>query len=189
MKSVVVFLAEGFEEIEAITMVDVLRRVSIECDTCSIVEDKYYVTGAHGIEIKADKNINDINSKEYDCLILPGGMPGSENLKQNNVVIKMINEFNKENKIIGAICAAPIVLEEAGILSNKKVTSYPGFEKMLGDCNYIEDIVVEDGNIVTSRGPATALQFSLKIVEKLIGIEKSNELKDEMMLDFVMNKI
>lgn len=187
MIKVLLFVADGFEEIEALTVVDVLRRANIKCDMCSI--DNIYVTGAHGIEVKCDKIIDEINRNDYGAVVLPGGMPGAKNLKENKEVLDIVEDFYKNNKIVSAICAAPIVLNEAGICAGNKITSYPSFKDELKDCNYIEDIVVEDKNIVTSRGPATALYFGLKLVEKLGEQEKADKLKEEMLLNFVEKNI
>ena len=163
MSSVVLFLADGFEEIEAITVVDVLRRATIKCDICGL--NSITVKGAHGIEVKCDKIFEKINDSEYDALVLPGGMPGAKNLKENGKLLKLVNSFYKQGKIVAAICAAPMVLDAAGIIKGKTITSYPGL--VLSECDYVEKIVVEDKNIITSRGPATAMVFSYKLLEKL----------------------
>ena len=183
MVNVLLFIAEGFEEIEALTVVDILRRANIKCDTCSIAGS--YVTGAHGIEVKADRLVDEIDKNEYGAVVLPGGMPGAKNLKENKKVIEIVKDFYKNNKIVAAICAAPIVLKEADICEGNRITSYPSFKEELKGCNYVEDIVVEYENIVTSRGPATAIYFGLKLVEKIVNLDKANNLKEEMLLNFV----
>lgn len=183
MKKVVVFLADGFEEIEALTVVDVLRRAKVSCDTCSIHNKS--VNGAHNMSVQADKLIEDINPLEYDAVILPGGMPGSTNLRDNEKVIDIVKIFNDNNKIIGAICAAPIVLAKALDLKGRKITSYPGVNNELGDCLYKEELVVEDDNIITSRGPATALYFALKLVEKLTSKDIKEKLKEGMLVNLI----
>lgn len=179
MKKVLVFLAEGFEEVEALTVVDVLRRAEVTCDLCSLKDE--YVRGAHDIIVKADKNILDEDIHSYDAIVLPGGMPGSLNLKGNLRVIELVKEFYANGKLVSAICAAPIVLEEAGIISGKNVTSYPGFCDKLGNCIYKEEEVVTDLNIITSRGPATALAFAYEILNKLGEKEKSEAIKESML--------
>lgn len=185
MKKVLVMLAEGFEEIEAITVVDILRRANVVCDMCSI--NKEHVKGTHGILIKSDCCIDDINANEYDAIVLPGGLPGANNLNDDRVKL-FVKELNKEEKIVAAICAAPETLEAFGILKGKKCTSYPGFIKNRNDIIYIEDIVVKDNNIITSRGPATSIAFGLEIL-KALGYEKEfNDLKEGMMVNFY-NKI
>lgn len=185
MEKVVLFLAEGFEEIEALTVVDVLRRADIKCDMCST--DCKSVKGSHGIEVKSDVLIKDLNLEEYAALVLPGGMPGSKNLKENKTVISIIKKFNAENKIIAAICAAPMVLSEAGIIDGREITSYPNTE--LSPCNYVEKVVAEDKNIITSRGPATSIYFALKLVSRLGKSKKADELKTGMMLKFLEDNV
>lgn len=187
MINVLLFIADGFEEIEALTVVDVLRRVNINCDMCSL--GGIYVKGAHHIEVKCDKVIDEIHRDEYDAIVLPGGMPGAKNLKENEKVIDIVKDFYKNNKIVSAICAAPIVLKEADICSGNKMTSYPSFKEELKYCTYVEDIVVEDKNIITSRGPATALYFALKLVERLGKHQEADKLREEMLLKFVEKSI
>ena len=183
MKRVAVFLAEGFEEIEALTVVDILRRVNITCDMVSLKDLE--VKGAHNILVKADKIISD-EIKEYDLIVLPGGMPGAKNLQNSSDVIEIIKHFNENKKLIGAICAAPIVLSTAQVIDGKNITSYPGFEDELKGCNYIEDeAVVVDDNIITSRGPATAIAFSYKLIEAL-GEDSYIELSNSMMYNFLI---
>ncbi|KHD34444.1 thiamine biosynthesis protein ThiJ [Clostridium acetobutylicum] len=184
---IVLFLAEGFEEVEALTVVDILRRADIICDMCSLEAKE--VVGAHKIKVCADKTIEDIDIAEYDGLVLPGGMPGAENLRNSEFVINAVKKFNEEKKIVAAICAAPIVLGKAEVLEGRDATSYPGYGDEMGNCNYIEKITVKDGNILTSRGPATAIYFGLRLVEILKGKEVANGLKDGMMLKFVEGEL
>lgn len=181
MKKVLVMLAEGFEEIEAITVVDVLRRANIVCDMCSI--DRESVKGAHNISIKSDCNIDDINPLEYDAIVLPGGLPGATNLRETRVE-DFVKQLNENGKIVAAICAAPETLEAFGVLKNKKCTSYPGFIKNRDEVTYIEDIVVVDGNIITSRGPATSIMFALTIMKELGYTKEACDIKDGMMVNF-----
>jgi len=179
MKRVAVLLAEGFEEIEALTVVDIIRRAKIQCDMVGI--GKISVTGSHNIEVKCDKVIsNDIN--EYDLIVLPGGMPGSLNLKNSEKVINAVKYFNKNNKLLGVICAAPIVLAKADVISGRDITSYPGYEEELKGCNYKEDEVVVDLNIITSRGPATAMSFSYKLLE-VLGYDGYKEISKAMLYE------
>lgn len=186
MKKIAVILAEGFEEIEALTVVDIMRRAGENCNMVSIKELE--VTGAHNIKVSADLLISD-EIKDYDLIVLPGGMPGSKHLKENQEVIELVKYFNNDNKLIGAICAAPIVLAEAGIVTGKNLTSYPGYEEELSSANYkTEERVVVDGNIITSRGPATAIEFSYKLLE-LLGNDSYRGISEGMMYDFLIKKI
>lgn len=178
MKKVILFLADGFEEIEALTVVDVLRRAGIGCDTVSISED-LEVNGAHNIKVIADIKASDVKSK-YDGVILPGGMPGTRNLQSSTCVLNTLKQYYEDGRLIGAICAAPIVLSSAGIVKGRKVTSYPGFEKELKEVCYIEEIVVKDDNIITSRGAGTAFDFAVAIMNYLGYEKQGKELKSLM---------
>lgn len=188
MKKVLVFLAEGFETIEALSVVDVCHRANLTCHVCGLTENRT-VNSAHGTMVLCDKMISDKDLEDYDAIVLPGGMPGSKTLRDNSKVQSLIKKYNEENKIIAAICAAPIALAKAGVVYGKKVTSYPGFEEELGYVNYIEeDAVVVDGNIITSRGPATALVFGLEILKQL-GYEKEAEkIREDMLINFFLEK-
>ncbi|NLY20413.1 MAG: DJ-1 family protein [Tissierellia bacterium] len=177
MDRIIVFLADGFEEIEALTQVDFLRRVDdIEVDMVTINGD-LITTGAHGIKILADKMIDDIDISDYTGLVLPGGWPGADNLRNNKKVVEIVRKFYEEDKLVAAICAAPIVLAKAEIIDGKNITSYPGFEDDLKSGKYSMDSVVVDGNIITARGPAMAGLLAYKIVEYLKGKEISDVLK------------
>lgn len=181
MKRVILFLAEGFEEVEALTVVDYLRRKDIIVDTVAITEEKK-VKGAHEIVVLADKTINDIKDIDsYDAVIIPGGLPGATNLRDNIQVIDIVKKINKNDRLVAAICAGPIVLERAGVIHGKNVTSYPGFEDDLINGVYIDDNVVRDCNIITARGPALAVDFALEIIKYLIGEEKAEELKKDIL--------
>jgi len=174
---VMVFLANGFEEVEALTVVDYLRRMDIEVDTVSITQEKQ-VNGAHDIPVLADKTIDEIDEVDsYDGVVIPGGMPGATNLRDNPRVIEIVKEMDNKGKLAAAICAGPIVLEKAGVISGKKVTSYPGFEDQLSSGVYEQESVVRDQNIITARGPALAVDFAIEIVKYLLGQEKADELK------------
>lgn len=183
MKKVAVLLAEGFEEIEALTVVDVLRRANIQCDMVSI--NKKDVIGAHNIKVSADILIDEV--KDIDMVVLPGGMPGATNLRDNKKVIRLIQELIKDNKKVGAICAAPIVLAKAGVIEGEDITSYPGFEEELKGANYKEDAVVVSNNIITSRGPATALEFAYTIVKEL-NPTKEIDVRDGMLYYMIKSK-
>ncbi|HAT4245648.1 TPA: DJ-1/PfpI family protein [Clostridium perfringens] len=188
MKKVLVFLAEGFETIEALSVVDVCNRAKVTCHACSLTE-KRTVNSAHGTMVLCDKLISDNDLETYDAIVLPGGMPGSTNLRDNEKVQSLIKKYNKENKIVAAICAAPIALAKAGVIEGKTVTSYPGFKEELGNVNYVEeDTVVVDGNIITSRGPATALVFGLEILKELGYEKEAEEIREGMLINFFLEK-
>ncbi|OHD55249.1 MAG: thiamine biosynthesis protein ThiJ [Spirochaetes bacterium GWF1_51_8] len=179
MPKVIVPLAEGFEEIEAVTIIDILRRAKIEVAVAGL---KFGATaGSHGIAVTPDVRIEDVNSAEYDMIVLPGGQPGTKNLKGSHSVLSLVKEFYAKGKLVGAICAAPTVLHEAGILKDKKATSFPGYEPEMPDANYVSETVVWDGNIVTSRGPGTAAAFALSIVAKLGVRAEAEKLKNDML--------
>jgi len=170
MKNVLIPLAPGFEEIETITVVDILRRSGARVSTAGIVDG--IIEGSRGVKLLADESINNINSEKFDLLILHGGQPGTDNLKKDHRVTTLLNEMESKKKLIGAICAAPIILEENGLLRKRKRTSHPSVkEALLGDL-YKEDRVVVDQNIITSRSPGTAMEFAFKLVEILFGNDR-----------------
>ncbi|MGS4870329.1 DJ-1 family glyoxalase III [Streptococcus sp. Z556] len=169
MAKVAVILANGFEEIEALTVVDVLRRANISCDMVGFEEQ---VTGSHDIQVTADR-VFDGDLSDYDLLVLPGGMPGSANLRDNQALISEIQAFNQEGKKISAICAAPIALQQAGVLKDKHFTCYDGVQEQITDGIYQKETVVVDGNLTTSRGPSTALAFAYELVDQLGGDAES----------------
>lgn len=180
MSKILIPLAVGFEEIEAMTLVDVLRRASIEVVTAGL--DRELLQGAHGVSIQADTLLDDIDTDSFDMILLPGGLPGAEHLAKSEKVKSILQKFDTNNKYIGAICAAPWALSEAGVLKNK-YTCYPGFEAQVGKDGYVSssDVVI-DHNIMTSRGPATAMSFALAIVKELCGQEKYNEVKNGLLV-------
>ena len=184
MKKIAVFLADGFEEIEALTVVDVTRRAGFNTDIVSIEGE--LVRSAHNVFVKADKLFNEEEIKDYDMIVFPGGLPGAENLANDERIKKLVKEFNDDKKYIAAICASPaMVLSAAGIEEDRYITSYPGedFENMLDKANYVEELVVVDENLITSRGPATTLLFAYKIVDCLGG--NSESLKEGMLWNAV----
>ncbi|MCX8027560.1 MAG: DJ-1/PfpI family protein [Thermodesulfovibrionales bacterium] len=182
MGNAVILLANGFEEVEAIAVVDVLRRAEIKIVVAGLNEG--YVESARGVKVIPDTTIDTIKADDFDILILPGGVPGTDNLNADERVRRLVLDFSKKGKITGAICAAPSILAGLGLLEGKKATSYPTYKEKLGRVEYKEDKVVVDGNILTSRGPATALCFALAIVERLVGKQKADELKQKMLIDY-----
>ena len=181
MKTIFVFLAEGFEEIEALTPVDVLRRAGLSVQTVSIM-DEQIVTGAHGVPVLADTMFAEIQPEDAEMILLPGGLPGATNLDAHDGLNRMILDFAAAEKPLAAICAAPLVLGNRGLLQGKRATCYPGFETYLQGAEYTAALVEKDGNIITGKGPGAAMEFAFAIVEKYCGIDKVNELKQGMMI-------
>ena len=183
MPKVVILLAEGFEEVEAIAIVDVLRRADIEVVIAGLHEGP--VTSARRVRVLPDTVIDTIRPEDFDMIVLPCGQPGSDNLNNDARVQTLIREFHAKGKLTGAICAAPYVLANAGILEGKRATSYPTYRDRLGKVVYEEQSVVEDGNVMTSRGPGTALCFGLSIAARLLGKEKAQQIRQAMLLEKV----
>jgi len=180
MPEILVPLAQGFEETEAVTIIDLLRRAGVSVITAGV--ETQIVTGSHNIAIICDTTLDKIDIKKLDGVVLPGGMPGAKNLLKSTVLRDIILELDREEFLVAAICAAPIVLEAAGILTGKRVTSYPGYEKEVQSGKYSSDEVVVDGNIITSRGVGTAIAFSLELVKRLCGQEKFILLKKAILV-------
>lgn len=178
---VVVFLADGFEEVEAITSIDYLRRAGLKVDAVSIKEG-LEVKGAHGIVIKADKLISEVDDMDsYDGVVIPGGMPGARNLRDDERVVAAVRELNKRGKLVAAICAGPIVLHKAGALDQKSYTCFPGFEEDMPEGIYTGQGVSVDMNTITSQGPFFAAEFALAIVESLAGTKKRRSVEGEIL--------
>ena len=172
------FLADGFEEIEALATLDIIRRANIEIATVGVTGEN--VTGAHNISVKADVNIDDINFDDLTGVILPGGLPGTTHLDNSSKVCELTVNANDRGLLVSAICAAPSVLGRLGLLKGKKATCYPGFEDKLSGAECTDEYVVRDGNIITGRGAGAAIEFGLKIVEYFKGDQISNELRKTM---------
>ncbi|MTB65007.1 DJ-1 family protein [Streptococcus sp. zg-86] len=166
MKKVAVVLANGFEEIEALTPVDVLRRASIECDMIGLTGKE--VEGSHGITVQADKIFTG-DLTDYDLVVLPGGLPGSTNLRDHGELLQALQALAASGKYLAAICAAPIVLDRAGLLQGRRYTCYPGKEADIDSGHHVNETVVVDGNIITSRGAGTSLAFAYTLVDLLGG--------------------
>ncbi len=175
-KKCLIFLAEGFEEIEALTVVDLLRRAEIQIDMVSITGNKQ-VTGAHGITVQADMLFEQADVANADALVLPGGMPGTRNLEAYEPLIAALKQANQEGKVIGAICAAPLVLGVNHLLDGKKASCYPGFEKELLGAKVSFDAVSKDGNIITSRGMGTAIAFASEIIATLLDEKTAQDIE------------
>ncbi|MFT3982744.1 MAG: DJ-1/PfpI family protein [Lachnospiraceae bacterium] len=179
MKICYVFLAEGFEEIEALTVVDLLRRARLKVETVSIAGTDM-VTGSHAISVKADTKIEDVNLRQAGMLVLPGGMPGTKNLAECAELIEMLREFDETNRRISAICAAPSILGELGLLKNKKAVCYPGNEEKLLGAEVLKEEVVTDGNITTSRGMGTAIPFGLELIKLIVSETEAGAMKNKI---------
>ena len=181
MKKVALFLANGFEEIEALGTVDILRRAQIPVITVSITDDKV-VTGAHNVPVTADAIFSETDFKDIEILVLPGGMPGAKHLNEHEGLKKLIAEYNSKGKQIGAICAAPMVLGGLGILDGKKATTYPGFEPELIGAKVTGENVVIDGNITTGKGPGLVFEFALRLVEQIAGLQARRGVQEGLLL-------
>lgn len=181
MLKVAVFLADGFEELEAVTVVDILRRGEVNVLTVSIMPD-LKVVGSHGIEFTADKMFDANALKDFDMVVLPGGLGGMNNLKAHEGVNAICREFASGDKYVCAICAAPTVLGCAGILRGRTAVCYPGFEKYLEGATIGNGNVVTDGKIITSKGPGTAIEFAFELLTVIKGKEVADQVKAGMLL-------
>ncbi len=186
MKKVYVFLADGFEDVEALIPVDVLRRGGVEVVTVSIT-DFPLVQSAHGVNIEADVMIEQCDFSDADLLFLPGGMPGASNLFANKEVCKALVDQYAAGKKVAAICASPaVVLAPLGILDGKRATCYPGFEQALADATYTADLVTVDGNITTGEGPAAAFPFAYELLSQLVNKQTSDQIAEGMRFKHLM---
>ncbi|MCE5173879.1 MAG: DJ-1 family glyoxalase III [Bacteroidales bacterium] len=181
MKQLFLFLAPGFEEIEAITIIDILRRAGLSVSSVSITGD-LRVVGAHGIAIEADCLYPEIYFDEADMLILPGGQPGTKNLNVHEGLKAALSNFAKAGKPLAAICAAPMILGQLGILEGKEATCYPGNEVHLKGAILSKRRVVRDGSVITAAGPGLAIKFALEIVNFFLGEEKTEEISKGLLL-------
>lgn len=177
MSKVCIFLADGFEEIEGLTVVDLLRRAGISIVMVSIMETKHII-GAHQISIDADEMFDRVDYSGMDMLILPGGMPGTKYLSEHEGLASLLKQFNQDNKWIAAICAAPSVLGKYDILKGKRATCYPGFEEKLMGAHRSNEKVILDQNVITGKGMGVAIEFSLKIIETLLGKASAEEIAE-----------
>ena len=176
---VYLFLADGFEEIEALCVLDLLRRNKVETKTVGVTGKT--VNGSHNIPVICDVTENEISiHDDFDMIILPGGLPGSDNLNESTVVDAFIKKANETDKFICAICAAPYVLGVRGILEGKNATCYPGFENRLKGANCVNTGVVRDGKIITARAMGSATDFALEIIEALLGKEAREKTKSSI---------
>ena len=181
-KKTVILLATGFEEIEAVTVIDVLRRAGINIICAGL--DSVSVTGSHGITVAAEKKVSDLKP-DFDAVVIPGGMPGAMHLHNSSEVNDFLKNMSSKGALIAGICAAPsVVMSPLGLLENKNATCYPGDQIDFGkSTKYANKAVVVDGNIITSQGPGTSMEFAFAIVEKLIGRETVKKIKKQSLAD------
>ncbi|MFI3207210.1 MAG: DJ-1 family glyoxalase III [Clostridia bacterium] len=174
------FLAEGFEEIEALAVVDIIRRAEVSIKTVGVGSDE--ITGSHGITVKADMQIKDITTDDMEMIILPGGMPGTLNLEHDIIVKTCIRYCIDNDKYICAICAAPSILGHLGLLNGKKAVCFPGFEQeLIGAINPDERVCV-DGKIITARAAGVTCEFAIKIVENFVSVDEAKKIKASMQI-------
>lgn len=178
-KNAVLFLADGFEEVEALATVDVLRRAGVDVTIAGVTGEE--CVGAHGIKVCTDKKVEDVVFEDYDAFICPGGGQGAENLKNSPIVKSLLLSAFDSDKLVAAICAAPMVLEAAGFMNGKKCTIYPGMEGCLDEAKYIDQNIVIDNNIITAAGPAITFDFAFKLVEYLVGKNIADRVATDML--------
>ena len=176
---IAVLIPNGFEEIEAITPIDILRRADLTVTTFALEANP--AQGSHGIDISCDEPVENLNTEDFDLLFLPGGLPGSHTLRDSEIAQAIIKDFAKQSKYIAAICAAPVALHKAGLLDGKSISSHPSKEAELTNTNYSQERVTVDGKIITSRGAGTAIEFSLCILEELGLKEKAQTIKQAIL--------
>ncbi|MBQ7364033.1 MAG: DJ-1/PfpI family protein [Clostridia bacterium] len=179
---VCIFLADGFEMIEALTPCDVLKRAGAEVALVSVT-DSLLVTSTHGVTITCDNKLSDIRPEDIEMIILPGGMPGAENLYRSETLRELTVAVTKKGKPVGAICAAPFILGRLGLLARRKATCYPGFEKELSQAFVTPGGVVRDGNILTAKGMGVSLPFALAAVSMLFGEDKARAIAAQIMAE------
>jgi 4-methyl-5(b-hydroxyethyl)-thiazole monophosphate biosynthesis len=181
-KTALVPIADGSEEIEAVAVIDVLRRAGVSVTVASVM-DRAEITASRGVRIVADQLISEVADQNFDLIVLPGGMPGAEHLRDSAVLTEMLRRHAGEDRLVGAICAAPAVaLKPRGLLEGRQATAHPGFFDQLDPETRSEARVVADGRLVTSRGPGTALEFALRLVALLLGEEKAAEVAGPMVV-------
>lgn len=180
MKNICIPLAGGFEEIEAVTLIDVLRRAGFSVTACGL--GGLQVRGSHDISVAADMTVDEALEGSWDLVVLPGGMPGAANLRDDARIGRLLEKVYDSGGYVGAICAAPIVLSHFGYVKDRKATSYPSFAGQMTGSEYSEERVVFDGRVLTSRGPGTAMEFALSITELFAGHAKAEELRNQMLI-------
>ncbi len=177
MARVLVPLANGCEELEAVTIIDILRRAGVEVVTAGLTDGA--ITASRGVVLMPDKPLDDVLGDDYDMIVLPGGLPGADHLDADPRIHTLLQRMAEQDRYTAAICAAPKVLLNAGLLDGHKVTAYPGVidDQLGGTSQLLADPVVSDGRVITSRGPGTAMDFALTLIEKLLGADKRQEVE------------
>ncbi len=180
MSKVLIPLAQGCEELEAVTVIDLLRRADVEVVTAGL--DEQVVTASRGVKLVPDTHLAAVLDEEFDMMVLPGGLPGADHLDNDSRIHALLKKLNGQGKMIAAICAAPKVLANAGLLDNKKATSYPGVlsNMQLPKTQYIDLPVIKDGQVITSRGPGSAMDFALTLIALLEGEEKRHTVEQQL---------
>ncbi len=179
-KRVALLLAPGYEELEAVTVVDILRRAEIECDIIGVQDGP--IPSARNVKILPDRLLDDILDETYDIVVLPGGIEGTENLSKDERVVALLTRQLESGKRVAAICAAPTVLERHDLVTGRTITCHPISRTAIKKANLTDDKVAEDGLIITSQGPGTAMEFALKLVEVLAGKDKVTQLKEALLV-------
>lgn len=182
MSKIAIFMAVGFEEIEAISTIDVLRRGGMEVDLISVSGNED-VEGGHGISVKCNRQFYNVDYTDYDVLVLPGGMPGTENLNKHEGLLELLPKFLEDGKKVAAICAAPLILGQLGLLKGKNAICYPGFEEHLEGAKISESAVVREGQLITAKGAGVAISFGLEILKWFLPLVEVESLKDKLMLE------
>lgn len=177
MSRIAVFFAEGYEEIEALTVVDICRRAGLEVQMVS-VSGQQEVNGAHGIRVRMDNLFEEVDFDSLDMIVLPGGLQGTKNLEAHQGLMAQVDAFDRAGRYLAAICAAPSILGHRGILKNRKAGCYPGWEQHLEGARVSQDEATTDGHVITGRGMGCAISFSLAIVAKLLGQEQADKIAE-----------
>lgn len=181
-KRALIAVAEGGEDLECVTLIDVLRRAEIEVLVASI-EERRMITCARGTRLTADAMLVDVLAQDFDLIVLPGGMPGAQHLAEFEPLAERVRQQAKAGELFAAICAAPaLALQQYGVLRQRRMTCYPAFSDRLSGCTFVDEAVVVDGNCITSQGPGTALVFALTLVEQLVGRSTRNEVAKAMLV-------
>ena len=181
-KRALIAVADGNEDIECVTLIDVLRRAEVEVVVAS-VEERRMITCARGTRLTADAMLLDVLAQDFDLIVLPGGMPGAQHLAEFEPLAERVRRQAKAGELFAAICAAPaLALQQYGVLRQRRMTCYPSFSDRLSGCTFVDEPVVVDGNCITSQGPGTALAFALTLVEQLVGRGKRDEVAKAMLV-------